>query len=130
MVASSNDEGWQRLTKPIDLTGKTTGDLKFKISYDTEEDYDYVVVEAHTVGQDDWTTLEEVNGGTTDDVGASCDINWDTIHDFLTHYQTNVNKSEEAGEEDCTPEGTPAPRPATGTARRATPAASRTGSST
>ena len=65
MVANSNDEAWQRLTKPIDMTGKTAGDLKFKLSYDTEADYDFVVVEAHTVGQDDWTTLPEVNGGTT-----------------------------------------------------------------
>ncbi len=65
-----------------------------------------MVVEAHTMGQDDWTTLEEVNGGTTDDVGASCDINWDTLHPFLTHYQTNTDKSEDPGDEDCTPEGT------------------------
>jgi hypothetical protein len=106
MVASSNDQAWQRLRKTVDMTGKTTGDLKFKISYDTEQDYDYVVVEAHTVGQDDWTTLEEKNGGTTDSVGASCDINWDTVHPFLTHYQTNTNKSEVPGEEDCTPVGT------------------------
>jgi hypothetical protein len=106
MVASSNDEGWQRLTKPIDMTGKSAGDLKFKISYDTESDFDFVVVEAHTVGQDDWTTLEEVNGGTSSEPGASCDINWDTIHDFITHYQTNPGKSEEPGDEDCTSEGT------------------------
>ena len=106
MVASSDDEAWQRLHRTIDLTGKSSGSLKFKISYDTEQDFDFVVVEAHTVGQDDWTTLEEKNGGTTDDVGASCDINWDNIHEFITHYQTNPNKSEEAGDEDCTPEGT------------------------
>jgi hypothetical protein len=106
MVASSRDEGWQRLTHEIDMTGKTAGSLKFKISYDTEASYDYVVVEAHTKDQDDWTTLKEVNGGTTDDVGSSCDINWDTLHPFLTHYQTNTNKSEDPGDEDCTPEGT------------------------
>ena len=106
MVASSNDEAWQRLTKPIDMTGKTAGDLKFKVSYDTEVDFDFVVVEARTVGEDDWTTLEEVNGHTSGEPGASCDINWDTIHAFITHYQTNTSKSEEPGEEDCTSEGT------------------------
>jgi hypothetical protein len=106
MVASSRDESWQRLTHEIDMTGKTTGSLKFKISYDTEQDYDFVVVEAHTKGQDDWTTLEEKNGGTEANVGSSCDINWDTLHPFLTHYQTNTNKSEDAGDEDCTPDGT------------------------
>ena len=30
-------------------------------------------VEAHTVGQDDWTTLPDPNGNTSDDTGAGCD---------------------------------------------------------
>ena len=106
MVASSNDEGWQRLHRTIDLTGASAADLKFKVSYDTEADYDFVVVEAHTVGQDDWTTLPDVNGHTSDEPGASCDINWDNIHEFLTHYQTNPDKSEDPGDEDCTSVGT------------------------
>jgi hypothetical protein len=106
VFANSGDESWQRLRKTVDLTGSGSGSLKFKISYDTEVAFDYVVVEAHTVGQDDWTTLAEVNGGTAADVGASCDINWDTLHPFLTHYQTNVNKSQDPGAEDCTPVGT------------------------
>jgi Immune inhibitor A peptidase M6 len=91
MFAGSRDDGWQRRRKTVDMTGKTAGDLKFKISYDTEDQFDFVVVEAHTVGQDDWTTLEEKGCGTEANVGASCDINWDTLHPFLTHYQTNVN---------------------------------------
>ena len=77
------------------------GDLKFKVSYDTEQDYDYVFVEAHTVGQDDWTTLPDTNGHTSDDVGASCDIDWNTMHPFLNHYQTNPTSAE-----DCTNTGT------------------------
>jgi hypothetical protein len=84
--AESSDESYQRLRRTVDLTGATSGALKFKISYDTELDYDYVFVEAHTVGQDDWTTLPDKNGHTTTSVGASCDIDWDTIHPFLAHY--------------------------------------------
>src|SRR4051794_26277872 len=72
--AESVDESYQRLRRTIDLTGATSGALKFKMSYDTELDYDYVFVEAHTVGQDDWTTLPDKNGNTSDDIGASCDI--------------------------------------------------------
>jgi hypothetical protein len=106
MYAKSGDESWQRLRKTVDLTGAGSGSLKFKISYDTEADFDFVVVEAHTVGQDDWTTLEEAGGGTEENVGASCDINWDTLHPFLTHYQTNIDKSEDPGDEDCLPVGT------------------------
>ena len=88
------------------MTGKTAGDLKFKISYDTEADYDFVVVEAHTVGQDDWTTLAEVNGGTgQNEPGASCDINWDDdppVHRPLPDQPARAG----GGDEDCTPTGT------------------------
>lgn len=108
-LAKSNDQAYQRLRKTVDLSTTTAAqapNATFKISYDTEETYDFVFVEAHTVGQDDWTTLPDANGNTTTDVGASCDINWDTLHPFLAHYQTNTNKSQNPGDEDCTPTGT------------------------
>ena len=38
--------------------------LTFQTSYDLELDFDYMFVEAHTVGQDDWTTLPDANGHT------------------------------------------------------------------
>ncbi len=105
-VATSDDGGYQRLRRTIDLTGATTADLSFNVSYDTEPAYDYVIVEAHHAGVDDWTTLPDVNGHTSADVGASCDINWDTLHPFLAHYQTNTSKDQSAGAEDCTATGT------------------------
>jgi Zinc carboxypeptidase len=106
-VAKSNDAAYQRLRRTIDLTSVTsTADLSFKLSYDTEETYDFVFVEAHTVGQDDWTTLPDANGNTSTDVGSSCDINWDTLHPFLAHYQTNTNKSQDPAQADCTNTGT------------------------
>ena len=55
------DVSYKRLTRTIDLTGVATGNLSFWISRDTEQDWDYVFVEAHTVGQDDWTTLPDAN---------------------------------------------------------------------
>jgi hypothetical protein len=107
-VAKSNDAAYQRLRRTIDLTSVTsTADLSFTLSHDTEQDFDYVFVEAHTVGQDDWTTLPDANGNTSDDVGLSCDINWDTLHPFLAHYQTNTNKSQDPAQADCTNTGTP-----------------------
>jgi hypothetical protein len=102
MVAKSDDESYQRLTRTVDLSDvSSTADLRFKISYDTEPQYDYVVVEAHTVGQDDWTTLPDANGHTSDSVGESCDIDWNTIHPFLDHYQSNP-----PGDGNCTNTGT------------------------
>ncbi len=99
--AKSSDESYQRLRRTIDLTGATTARLKFKLSWDTEPNYDYVFVEAHTVGQDDWTTLPDANGNTSDDVGSSCDIDWNTLHPFLDHYQSNPTPAA-----DCTNHGT------------------------
>ena len=97
-VATSEDGGWQRLRKTIDLTNLTPGqaaDIAFKMSYDTEPEFDYVIVEAHTVGQEDWTTLPDMNGHTTDDTGQSCLIDWRSIHPFVDTYQTVITPGEE-----------------------------------
>ena len=89
---SAADHAYKRLTRTVDLTGHTSGTLKFATSYDTEPDYDYMFVEAHTVGQDDWTTLPEENGNTSqalDPAAGSCADGWaapDGQHPFLAHY--------------------------------------------
>ncbi len=81
------DVSYKRLTQTVDLTGKTDGKLTFQTSYDTEADWDYMMVEAHTVGQNDWTTLPDANGHTTQETGESCAAGWRSIHPFLDHYQ-------------------------------------------
>ena len=63
------NSSYKRLTRTVDLTGKSSGALSFKVSYDTEAGFDYVFVEAHTVGADDWTTLPDTNGNTDTDTG-------------------------------------------------------------
>jgi hypothetical protein len=74
--------------------------MSFWTSYDTEVDWDYVMVEAHTVGQDDWTTLPDENGHTGTGTGESCPEGWFEIHPFLEHYQSvNTDGS-------CSPTGT------------------------
>src|SRR6185295_1911892 len=86
------DHSYKRLTRTIDLTGHTSGTLKFATSFDVEPDYDYMFVEAHTVGQDDWTTLPDENGNTSQEVdpdASSCADGWaapDGQHPFLAHY--------------------------------------------
>ncbi|MFG2003093.1 M14 family zinc carboxypeptidase [Spirillospora sp. NPDC048911] len=81
------DYSYKRLTKTIDLTGKTSGNLSFWTSFETEASWDHLFVEAHTAGQDDWTTLPDANGNTTTDTGSSCQSGWRTIHPFTQHYQ-------------------------------------------
>ncbi|HYH28217.1 MAG TPA: zinc carboxypeptidase, partial [Actinomycetota bacterium] len=74
--------------------------LSFWMSHDTEVLWDHVFVEAHTVGQDDWTTLPDLNGHTSTSTGDSCPEGWRELHPQLDHYQTlNADGS-------CTPVGT------------------------
>jgi hypothetical protein len=96
MWSDRADEAYKRLTRTIDVpTGGAT--LSFWTSYNLELDFDYMIVEAHTVGQDNWTTLPDQNGHTTSDLSAdeACTGGWsnpddaaNVLHPFLTHYQT------------------------------------------
>ena len=83
---------------PRSLTSRTSGSAGrsasrrrgaavFWVSRDTELNWDFVFVEAHTVGQDDWTTLPDSNGHTSQDTGFVCPF-WFGLHPFLEHYQT------------------------------------------
>jgi hypothetical protein len=62
--------------------------LTMKVDRDTEDFFDFLFVEAHTVGADDWTTLADANGHTNQDPGA-CPFIID-VHPFLAHYLTAV----------------------------------------
>ena len=104
------DVTYKRLTREVAVPAGG-GDLTFWTSYDTEHDWDYMFVEARTPGGDDWTTLPDANGHTSDDTGpatppdqgdlASCPAGWAELHPQLSHYQT-----ETADGLDCTPTGT------------------------
>jgi hypothetical protein len=85
--SGQSDVSYKRLTKTVDLTAATAARLKFQTSFDTEAGWDFMFVEAHVVGTDDWTTLPDAGGLTTTDAGDSCAANIQTIHPFLAHYQ-------------------------------------------
>jgi hypothetical protein len=99
------NQSYKRLTRTIDLTGVSAGDapsLSFQISHDTEPGWDFLFVEAHAVGSDpdDWTTLPEANGHTSNETGDSCGAGWQELHPWLAHYQTDN------GDGTCTATGT------------------------
>jgi len=104
------DDTYKRLSRTVDLTSATAADLSFTASYDTEPGWDYLVVEAHTVGQDDWTTLPDANGHTSDSVedNASCpQIPITEEHPFMEHYVTlHPESSPGAGDATCSNGGT------------------------
>ena len=75
------------------------GQLTFWVDRATEPTWDFMFVEAHPVGSDDWTTLPDVNGHTSTSTGNVCPY-WLGLHPFLEHYQTDD------GDGPCTPTGT------------------------
>jgi hypothetical protein len=99
MYSNIGDVSYKRLTRTITVPAGG-GDLSFWSSWNTEPEWDHMFVEAHTVGQEDWTTLPDLNGNTTQATGQSCPAGWDTLHPQLDHYQTVVDETT------CTPTGT------------------------
>ena len=92
------DLSYKRLARTITVPAGGA-ELSFWINRDTEADWDFVFVEAHPAGTDDWTTLPDLNGNTGQSTGNSCPF-WLGLHPFLEHYQTDN------GDGTCAPSGT------------------------
>jgi hypothetical protein len=92
------DMSYKRLTREVTVPAGG-GRLSFWASYDTEPAWDFFFVEAHTPGEDDWTTLPDLNGHTTQATGDSCPEGWTELHPQLAHYQTPEGDT-------CAPTGT------------------------
>jgi hypothetical protein len=80
------DISYKRLQRTINVPA-AGGEMTFRMSYDTEVDWDFAFVEAHTPGQDDWVTLPDLNGHTSTSTGESCPAGWFELHPFLERYQ-------------------------------------------
>ncbi|MER5444195.1 M14 family zinc carboxypeptidase [Streptomyces sp. NPDC002764] len=91
-AAVHTDDSYKRLTRTIDLTGVAAADkptVRSQLLWDTEPGYDHVIVEAHTTGADDWTTLPEAGGATSTAVPAECEAGFlVNEHPWLKHYLT------------------------------------------
>jgi len=88
LLARNNQ--YNRFTRVIDLTGAppaASASLSFATSYDIEGNYDFFVVEAHTVGAGDWTTLNDINGNTPPVPLLACSDGLWNVHPFIfDHY--------------------------------------------
>ncbi|MEU6244789.1 M14 family zinc carboxypeptidase [Streptomyces sp. NPDC047024] len=91
-AAVHTDDAYKRLTRTVDLTGATAADkpeLSTRLLWDTEPGYDHAIVEVHTVGADDWTTLPEAGGATGTTVPEECGAGFLIgEHPWLRHYLT------------------------------------------
>ena len=89
------DNLYRRLTRTVDLrtvTAAQAPQLQAQMNISTELGYDHVIVEAHQVGTDGWTTLPDLEGGTTTAVPAECEAGFlIEEHPFLSHYLTQGN---------------------------------------
>ena len=101
MATGHDDESYKRLHTTVDLTGATSGSLNFWTSFDLEPAWDHIFVEVRPVGTEDWTTLPDANGHTSQATGDSCftDGGWWQLHARMLHYQT-------VSADSCTPTGT------------------------
>lgn len=91
---------YKRLLRTISVPTDDDTTLSFWVDRDTEASWDYFFVEVHTVGLDDWTTLPEASGITSQDTGFVCPF-WLGLHPFLAHYQTPTDGPDVS----CTPSG-------------------------
>ncbi|MCX5133877.1 M14 family zinc carboxypeptidase [Streptomyces sp. NBC_00340] len=91
-AAVHTDDAYKRLTRTIDLTGVSAADrpaLRSQLLWDTEPGYDHAIVEVHTTGADDWTTLPEAGGATSATVPTECEAGFlAREHPWIRHYLT------------------------------------------
>jgi hypothetical protein len=80
------DVSYKRLMRNFTL-GAGNNDMTFRISYDTEPNWDFVFVEIHNLATDTWSTAPDQNGHTTNDTGESCPEGWYELHPWLEQYQ-------------------------------------------
>ncbi|KUF13836.1 M14 family metallopeptidase [Streptomyces silvensis] len=95
--ATHADRDYKRLTRTFDLTGVTAADapeLRVALNWSLESGFDHGLLEAHTAGADDWTTLADRNGGSSATVPAQCAAGFFiNAHPFLRHYLTRTATS-------------------------------------
>ena len=96
-ISGTASPSYKRLARTISVPAEGA-ELSFWITRDTESNWDFTFVEAHHVGQDDWTTLPDSRGHTTQNTGFSCPY-WLDFHPFLAHYQADN------GDGTCSPQG-------------------------
>jgi hypothetical protein len=97
------DAAYKRLATTISVpAGGAT--LSFWVNRSTEDYWDFLAVEAHRPGLDDWTTLPDLNGHTSQEGGGLC--RYSGAHPFLAHYMTVLPPPDEFSEPGCDPNGT------------------------
>jgi Peptidase family M1 domain/Peptidase M1 N-terminal domain len=108
LFSQVGEPSYKRLSRTMTVpAGGAT--MSFQANRDTEEGWDFLFVESRTAGGDDWTTLPDQNGHTSQDLGACPFFLFD--NPFLTHYVTDTSDEGDPENPDddvfsCDPVGT------------------------
>lgn len=84
LISQQGDATYKRLTRVISVPSEGA-ELSFTVQRDTEPSWDFFFVEAHTLGEDDWSTLPDQSGATTQDPGFAC-FGVVALYPFLERY--------------------------------------------
>jgi Peptidase family M1 domain/Peptidase M1 N-terminal domain len=103
-ISQKANFSYKRLSREIEVPAEGAT-LSLWVFRHTDPEWDFFFVEAHTLGADDWTTLPDINGHTTQNTGSSCPF-WLELHPFLEHYQTPRPPSDAEALRRCEPTGT------------------------
>jgi hypothetical protein len=103
LISQQADASYKRLTRVIRVPSEGA-QLSFTVWRDTEPSWDFFFVEAHTVGEDDWTSLPDVGGATSADPGFAC-FGVVSLFPFLERY---IGAPSDTGE-GCVPAAGAAP---------------------
>ena len=90
---------YKRVMRTVEVPANGPAVLQLEVDRATEQDWDFFIVEAHTPGADDWTTLRDLEGHNSQYTGFACPF-WLQLHPFLEHYQTPAPRG------GCSPSGT------------------------
>ena len=96
--SGASNASYKRLSRVVSVPAGG-GELTFSVTRSTEPDWDFFFVEARHAGSDDWTTLQEATGHTSQSPGFGCPY-WLDLHPALTHYLADD------GQGGCNPAGT------------------------
>jgi hypothetical protein len=102
-LSQQADSAYKRLVHRIDVPAGGA-EMTFWVLRDTEDAFDFFFVEARTAGEDDWTTLRDRNGHTSQWTGFACPF-WLELHPHLRHYQSGEPPQDDE-EPTCDPTGT------------------------
>ncbi len=89
VYSQQSDVAYKRMGGTYSLPASGDLTMSFQMSHDIEADWDYAAVEIRSSDADNWTTLPDLNGGTTTAPGSSCTSDWQGgLHPHLKHYMT------------------------------------------